>query len=906
MSIPARLWLAVPFLLSSLFPAWCGPPARKDAHGDPLPPGAIARFGTIRWRVETGCPLLAFAPDGKTVVSAGAGGVTVWETTTGKPLRRFGRFPGEFRAAAISPDGRLVALAGSVPQPGPNRYHVWEVATGKQVGDFVETDRPSTRGMVAALAFSPDATLLAVRYFRSSAVTLWDLWTGERLRRLGKLWDPDQRRGGISTAPHTLAFCADGKRIIAAGEFAYACSWDLGTGKASFHRKSRPGSRVVFGLDGARPPSAGLMRRRLAQHVVTGLALSPDGKRLAWFANSNLHIGDNVWKGKRLARYEMKGWGRQCLAFTPDGARLAVSFWDGSLDVWDLRRDRKVQHIPGSGSAPRTALAISPDGKTVATADGPAVRLWDLPSGREIGPERGHRGGVWAAALSPDGKNLLTASDDQTFRVWRVPEARQRFRVLLPEPEGTHGQVPFSPDGRVFVLAGQNQLHLFDAASGKMVRRAGVRRLPTEPAAELVGGMARRSLLGVPEFAGGLRALFDGPEWLSSPLGFSPDGKVLRSVHGTGQGVTVLREWEVAGGRPIAWIPLDGCVALAPSHGGKRWLSFFRGKTEDAYQIRDHVPDRELSRFGLPLYMDARTAFFPDGQSLAVAPRFHSTTRRRGTVPLLHLREVHTGKIRRRFMGPNEPIRTLAVSPDGRLIASASEDGRLRLWDVGAGRQLTHFEAHTGKVTCLLFSADSRKLVSCGEDTTGLLWDVAALLGARHAAAVKALSRRDLERFWADLAGSDAVRAFDAVCLLGGDGAHSLPLLRRHLRPVRRLDVHQVQGWIRDLGSGVYASRHKANQALESLGERIEPMLRQAVGASRSLEQRRRVEGLLDKLDRKPLTAEQIRELRAVEVLQRLGGPEALRILETLAAGAPDARLTSEAAAALARFQPVR
>ena len=86
-----------------------------DVYGDPLPPGAVARFGTVRWRPGVSCDALAFTPDGKSVVSADRiNGACVWEVATGKKLRQSGKFPGEFRCAAISRDGRLVALGGTV------------------------------------------------------------------------------------------------------------------------------------------------------------------------------------------------------------------------------------------------------------------------------------------------------------------------------------------------------------------------------------------------------------------------------------------------------------------------------------------------------------------------------------------------------------------------------------------------------------------------------------------------------------------------------------------------------------------------------------------------------------------------------------------------------------------------
>jgi hypothetical protein len=149
----------------------------------------------------------------------------------------------------------------------------------------------------------------------------------------------------------------------------------------------------------------------------------------------------------------------------------------------------------------------------------------------------------------------------------------------------------------------------------------------------------------------------------------------------------------------------------------------------------------------------------------------------------------------------------------------------------------------------------------------------------------------------------DARRAFDAIWSLAADHERTLPLLKQRLQPSPPIDSRKIEGWIAELNSEVYAKRQKASRALEALGERIESALKQALRSSLTLEHRRRIELLLQKIDQQSLTVAQIRELRAVEVLERIGNASACNILETLVAGAPDTRLTQEAAFALARLK---
>src|SRR5207253_1921025 len=121
-------------------------PPRTDRHGDPLPPRAIARLGTVRFRQGWFLLALAFSPDGKTLALGGNGrGLGLWDAKTGKQIRQFPAREG-VRNIAFSPDGKLLAATS---HPGA----IWEVASGKMFRELRPTD---------ALAFSPDGRLIAL------------------------------------------------------------------------------------------------------------------------------------------------------------------------------------------------------------------------------------------------------------------------------------------------------------------------------------------------------------------------------------------------------------------------------------------------------------------------------------------------------------------------------------------------------------------------------------------------------------------------------------------------------------------------------------------------------------------------------------------------------------------------
>jgi hypothetical protein len=445
-------------------------------------------------------------------------------------------------------------------------------------------------------------------------------------------------------------------------------------------------------------------------------------------------------------------------------------------------------------------------------------------------------------AFSPDGTLLASGGGGGSAKVciWHLGEGEPAGE-LDAHRAGITGMV-FTPDGKHLVTSAWDcQVIVWDVNAAQELRRfeghdEAVSGLALSADGKLLATGSLDCQVRVFDFATGkeLRRITvkkrDPREEVVS-VAFSPDGTHVAVL----QGARPVRFWEVATGKEVTGLRDDGPASEEERRrSGDRYLKeltqYSRYRGTYALGAGDYQRSRlagqgvRLSQFGgYPLR--AFDHFSPDGQTIAYVVGQH-----------LMLLETASGRDRYEWRSL-EPVTAVAFAADGRHLA----------WAEGKG------QVHTGSLAQLAGASDPPEKPDA----------------------------RQRQEYWADL-GADAPRAYRTSWLLSAAAGAAVPLLRDKLLGQGKVDPKRLEQLLANLDSSKFQVRQKATEQLETLGVPALAAVRTALAGKPSLEFTRRAERLVDVLEEN-IRADVIRNVRAVEVLARIGTADARQTLEQIA-----------------------
>ncbi len=898
-----------------------------DLYGDPLPYGAISRMGTVRFRTSSS-KNFKLSGDAKTLVL--------------QPHRR----DPQLEICDAESGQRLYVVKSGIPEP------VWAflircfepIKNIPLFSDWVKTStwfrEKKTRWTVMELlfqywpkvqflSFSPDNRLMAVS--KDGRIRLLEARTGQEVRILE----------GAEVLPCHGIFTDDGKRfgILAAdGEVRL---WDVAAGQLvrSVRLSAPVGSvRPVFSPNlhwgvcttddhtiEVWDLTKGLLHKKLPpiKLILDGFVFTRNGQTLLVTdrARKTLHcfeMGSDCAKEIDLGApiYPLS------IVCSPDGARFAApgvgrEGWHSR--IWDLKTGKQIAHFRADPASrfyvwiPERQdgheLAFSQDGKQFALVKDQSIQLFDVATQKmsQALKLNGRTGGAIAFALND---TMIVGQDGDVVRFWNTVSGRER-----PTPLGlyqaTNG-LQFGPDGRTLVSSeGDGPIASWDAATGSLRHRFEDRKTETllgisrdgnrvlsrhsnPRGACLIRGVDFRTTSKLFEFKATPNFAMMGDSGFLAAM--SPEGRTFAfSVWPTSSidirdGAAGNVRFEVAGKE--SWGGLNACCF---SPDGKVIACHYGSQNGDrpsksTIALYEATTGRLITSKSVPVNDIIGLAYSPDGKWLIGQREWEADVWEVATLtPIL---------TKRLDAPPYDRFVAIAIAWDGRILALKRDMlGRndFTLVELGTSTTVCTLPRETMGVSSAAFSPGGKRLAAGSFTPDILVWELDAL-GGQNRTKPPQLSQQEVENCWQELGAQDGAVAFRAQRRLWQCPQIASALVKSRIRPDVPMPLEPL---IAALDDPSFQVRDRATKELEKLGGLAGTSIRAALAKSPTLEVRRRLEAILEHI---PINEHDLRQARAVQLLEHIGNAEANAVLRLLADGWAHAPLTIDANASLERL----
>ncbi len=816
-----------------------------DYYGDPLPKGAVARLGTIRFR--HGGDIVSqmhFSPDDKVLASAGKDRVVrIWDAANGRQLQRLEGHEGEvWDLAFFSTGDRLASVSWLPTASNDQSLRIWDLTSGQLLR---RVNLPGNGS--PCVVVSPDGNTVATAR-PDGDVDLWDVNSGERLRT----------ESMASVPVRSLAFLNNGN-TLASGSI-YEKTTQPGFVFTLLHSENtRHKQTFKFRLN-SRTRTSEIDPRTGAG---CRLSISADENTVAVSSNDGVVRFFDV--PTRAFTHEISGLPNTTMSLSPDGRFVASGHQGISL------RDRtKVEQAHDFWTANTTVTAVdfSHDGEQlVAATDTGVIRLWDLESGDElIQPGPTHDRWVKAIAFSPNGKSVVTGGMDDRLRCWDVATGRQIWDVPTRTNVLASTVLEFTPDGSEILLCMRHnrEVEFFDVEDGEKTRT-----ISTSVHGDVLDLSPDQRYLVLARANNGVELV-------------DLETSVKRQA---GKGSRIRMD-------AVAIAPDGNTVATASRSGGRKGEPVVR--LWDMDQKKDQI--RELMAPGgddNKVYGADYVCFSPNGQYVAAASQ-----------QAILVWDVSSGRLLQELPSTGNRMWPIAISPDSNFLATCLGT-EVVLYELATGEEVTRFAGHETYLTCIVFHPDGRHLASGAWDGSTLVWDLSTLADDLYS---QTSSPEELfDEHWQMLSDFDSKLGQTAVWALVRQGEDAVAMFQQRLQPqtLPVIDEEELATLLSELEDDHYDIRERAMDKLAELGDAAMPHFKTVLQETPSLELRSRVTRLMREQEESlyEIDADELVILRAIQALEQIGTEPARQLLEHLATGDLERLTTKASQAALQRLE---